>query len=395
MGALGVHADPEGWLNAGHSVRTLMDSLDGELHDADRVAGPGLQQSWAGPVRDAFAGHWSGVRSRAEDTIDQGRRAAAAIIDFGGKLEDFVRRAAELEGHWLSFGLRLEADGTQFALPWGFEHLPPAHQVSFTQLLSESKRDVEAMRSDIEAAVTDVVTVLESLITALEDREVVELGVYAGIAGVWLDGYRQNLASAASDGWSVLKNGLDYVGPRALESAYRMVVDGSDGRAVEGVATKVGVGLWKSARVINVVDKFAGPALYLATVGLTAVHTFKTVEKKGWENGVEDHAGEWAGLAAGIAVTVLLLPVDAPVIAVVGVAVLGSVVAAGVGPVVQGWVDDNRASINQGFTDIGHGAEVTGKAIGRGLDDAGKWEARHAEELGGPVLTPVRSWLTR
>ena len=60
MGSLGLHADPDGWLNAGYSVRTLMDSLDSELYDADRIGGAGLSQSWAGPVAEAFTGHWSG-----------------------------------------------------------------------------------------------------------------------------------------------------------------------------------------------------------------------------------------------------------------------------------------------------------------------------------------------
>ena len=150
MGSLGLHADPDGWLNAGYSIRTLMDSLDSELYDADRTGGAGLSAHWAGPVAEAFNGNWSGLRSRAEDLIAQGRRAAAAITDFGGRLEDFVKRAADLESYWLSFGLQLGLDGMHFALPWGFEQLSPVHQVSFHQWLTESERDVTAMWSDIE-----------------------------------------------------------------------------------------------------------------------------------------------------------------------------------------------------------------------------------------------------
>ena len=56
-----------------------MDSLDSELYDADRTGGAGLSAHWAGPVAEAFNGNWSGLRSRAEDLIAQGRRAAAAI----------------------------------------------------------------------------------------------------------------------------------------------------------------------------------------------------------------------------------------------------------------------------------------------------------------------------
>jgi hypothetical protein len=161
MGSLGLHADPDGWLNAGYSIRTLMDSLDSELYDADRVGGAGLSAHWAGPVAEAFSGNWSGLRSRAEDLIAQGRRAAAAMTDFGGRLEDFVKRAADLEDYWLSFGLQLGLDGMHFALPWGFEQLSPVHQVSFHQWFTESERDVTAMWSDIRAAVDDVVTALE------------------------------------------------------------------------------------------------------------------------------------------------------------------------------------------------------------------------------------------
>ena len=196
MGSLGLHADPDGWLNAGYSVRTLMDSLDSELYDADRVGGAGLSAHWAGPVAEAFTGHWSGLRSRAEDLIAQGRRAAAAMTDFGGRLEDFVRRAADLESYWLSFGLQLGLDGMHFALPWGFEQLSPVHQVSFHQWLTESERDVTAMWSDIRAAVDDVVTALESLIAAFEDFAVLELGVGRRAAsGGRLGGYRKDLVS--------------------------------------------------------------------------------------------------------------------------------------------------------------------------------------------------------
>ena len=195
MGSLGLHADPDGWLNAGYSVRTLMDSLDSELYDADRIGGAGLSAHWAGPVAEAFNGNWSGLRSRAEDLIAQGRRAAGAITDFGGRLEDFVKRAADLERYWLSFGLQLGLDGMHFALPWGFEQLSPVHQVSFHQWLTESERDVTAMWSDIRAAVDDVVTALESLIAAFEDFAVLEVGTAAGLIGGDLGGYRTNWVS--------------------------------------------------------------------------------------------------------------------------------------------------------------------------------------------------------
>jgi hypothetical protein len=387
MGRLGLDADPEGWLNAGYTINALMDSLEGELDDADRVGGSGLAAHWAGPVADAFTGHWGALRPRVEDLIGQGRRAASAITDFGGKVEGFVKRAAELEGYWLSFGLQLGYDGMHFALPWGFEHLPHEHQLSFRQLLDESEQDVTAMWDDIRAAVDDVVTALESLIGVFEDFAVLGLGVAAGLAGGYLGGYRTNLASLASDGLGVLGEGLDYVAPRALDAAYDMVTDAShDTQALADVATKIAVGSAKAASVVDDVVHYGGPVLYVATVGVTAWQTYETAKKAGWVNGIEDHASDWAGLAAGIAVTVLA-PVDAPVL---GVVLVSGIVGYGVGYGVQRWVNDNRTSINQGLTDIGHGADVTAKAVGHGaeavghgLEDAAEWEARHAEGLAG------------
>jgi hypothetical protein len=373
MGSLGLNADPDGWLNAGYTIRTLMDSLDNELSDADRVGGSGLAAHWAGPVADAFTGHWGGLRPRVEDLITQGRRAASAITDFGNRLADLVRQAHQLEEYWLGCGLQLELDGIHFTLPFGFEHLPHEHQLSFRQMVTESERDLTAMWDDVKAAVDDVVTVLESLIDAFEDFAVLDLGVGAGLVGGYLNGYRTNLPSLASDGLSVLSEGLDYAAPRALDAAYDMVVDAShDGQAVADVATKLAVGSAKAAGVLDDVVKVGGPVLYVAAVGVTAWQTYDTAKKKGWVNGIEDHAGDWGGLAAGIAVTVLA-PVEAPVI---GVALAG-IVAYGVGYGVQRWVNDNRTSINQGLTVIGHGAGVTAKAVGNGVEDAAGWEATH------------------
>jgi hypothetical protein len=367
MGSLGLHADPDGWLNAGYSIRTLMDSLDSELDDADRIGGAGLSQSWAGPVAEAFTGHWSGLRSRAEDMIAQGRRAAAAITDFGGRLEDFVKRAADLESHWLSFGLQIGLDGMRFALPWGFEQLSPAHQVSFHQWLTESEQDVTAMWSDIRAAVDDVVTALESLITAFEDFAVLELGAAAGLVGGDLGGYRANWVSAVSDGLTAVTAGFDWARNHVLDDAYKKVIAASedashDVQAAADTATKDAL---RTAAVVGKFDRVAkvgAPVLYIGTVAWTGWQTYDSIKNKhrGVLNGVEDNAGAWAGLAAGIAV-VTLAPVSAPVL---GVVLLSGIVGYGVGQGAQMWVNDNRTSINQGLTDVGHGAEVTAKAVG-------------------------------
>lgn len=391
MGALGLHADPEGWLNAGYSVRTLMDSLDGELYDADRIGGAGLSQSWAGPVAEAFTGHWSGVRSRAEDLIAQGRRAAAAIIDFGGRLEDFIKRAAELESYWLSFGLELEANGMQFALPWGFEHLPPAHQVSFNQLLSESERDVTAMWSDIRAAVDDVVTALESLIAAFEDYAVIELGAFAGALRWTWNAEVSDPLGRLDDGVSLLAGHLDRASTRALDHAYKVVVaagdDAShDAQAVADATTRSAVRDAKVARVFDEVDKWGGRAVAVVAVGTLAWETYGTAKKQGWVNGIEAHAGDWANLGAGTVAAwgagLALATVGAPVaVAAVGVLVVGTVVGVGVGDLVQSYVNHHHAQVGHALTDIGHGTAVTATAAGRGVEDAAGWEAKHAEGL--------------
>jgi len=386
MGSLGVNADPDGWLNAGYTIRTLMDSLDNELSDADRVGGSGLAAHWAGPVADAFTGHWGGLRPRVEDLISQGRRAASAITDFGNRLADLVRQAHQLEEYWLGCGLQLEFDGIHFTLPFGFEHLPHEHQLSFRQMVTESERDVTAMWDDIKAAVDDVVTVLESLIDAFEDFAVLGLGVAAGLAGGYLGGYRTNLASLAGDGLSVLSEGLDYAAPRALDAAYDLVVDaGHDGEGLADVTTKVAVGSAKAARVLDDVDKFGGPVLFIAAAGITTWQTYDTAKKVGWVNAIEDHSSDWTGLAVGAVAVAGLSVVGLPAI---GAVVVGGAVAYGAGYLVQGYVNHHRTQVGHVLTDIGHGSEVVASAqvhaedaVGHGVEDAAGWEVKHAEGL--------------
>jgi hypothetical protein len=380
MGSLGLHADPDGWLNAGYSIRTLMDSLDGELYDADRVGGTGLSAHWAGPVAEAFNGNWSGLRSRAEDLIAQGRRAAGAITDFGGRLEDFVKRAADLETHWLSFGLQLGLDGMHFALPWGFEQLSPAHQVSFHQWLTESERDVAAMWSDIRAAVDDVVTALESLIAAFEDFAVLEFGALAGgLKWVWNAEVSDPLGRL-DDGVSLLAGHLDRASTRAFDHAYKVVVAAGDDasrdvRATADATTTSAVRYAKAARVFDEVDKWGGRTVAIVAVGTTAWQTYGTARKQGWVNAIEDHAGDWANLGAGTAAAwgagLALAAAGAPVaVAAVGVLVVGTIVGVGVGDLVQSYVKHHHEQVGHALTDIGHGAA-----------DAADWAAEHSAGL--------------
>jgi hypothetical protein len=378
MGSLGLHADPDGWLNAGYSIRTLMDSLDSELYDADRTGGAGLGQSWAGPVAEAFTGHWSGVRSRAYDLIDQGRRAAAAIIDFGGRLEDVVRRAADLESYWLSSGLQLELDGMHFALPWGFEQLSPVHQVSFHEWLTESERDVTAMWADIRAAVDDVVTALESLIAAFEDFAVLELGALGGTLGWALGatagGYRKDLFTLGHDAVGLETDTFVRRAKHAEQVAGKLrdkwYQDGNQEVRTAGDSlvrdAKQDV---KLAGEFDRYAKFGEHALMAGAVVLTAAEVYSTAKTQGLVRGIEAHTDNITALAvsvpagwAGVAIAGVLLA-GAPAVVVVGGGVLaGGIIAAGVGAFAQWYVNHHQQQVGHVLRDAGAG--VVAKTVG-------------------------------
>jgi hypothetical protein len=366
MGSLGLHADPDGWLNAGYSIRTLMDSLDSELDDADRIGGAGLSQSWAGPVAEAFTGHWSGLRSRAEDLIAQGRRTAAAMTDFGGRLEDFVKRAADLESHWLSFGLQIGLDGMHFALPWGFEQLSPAHQVSFHQWLTESERDVTAMWSDIRAAVGDVVTALESLIAAFEDFAAVELGTLSWAAWGVRDYFNDTLGRAGDIiGVSTpyfAKLAADAHSYASLVSSDVDLADPADQPAVAELAEQAGVRAGVLDNLSTAV-RIAGPVALVAANFLTVKKVISDGNRQGWRVSLEENAGIIASTVTGDAIT--LIPGIGPVVGPIA----GGIIAAGVGFTVQEVVD-HRKAIGQALTGVSHG-----------IEDAAGLELKGAEAL--------------
>jgi hypothetical protein len=353
MGSLGLHADPDGWLNAGYSIRTLMDSLDSELYDADRIGGTGLSAHWAGPVAEAFTGNWGGLRSRAEDLIAQGRRAAAAITDFGGRLEDFVKRAADLESYWLSFGLQLGLDGMHFALPWGFGQLSPAHQVSFHQWLSESERDVTALWSDIGAAVDDVVTALESLIAAFEDYAAVELGALSQAAWSVRDyfgdtvGRAGDIVAVSAPYFSKLAADADSYA--SLLSSDVDLADPADQPAVAELAEQAGVRAGVLDNLSTAI-RVAGPVALVGANVLTLKTVIGDARSQGLRVSLEENAGIIASTVTGDAL--LAVPGIGPI--------AGGIVAAGVGFTVQEVVD-HRKAIGRALTDVGDGA---GAAVG-------------------------------
>lgn len=343
-----------------------MDSLDSELYDADRTGGAGLSAHWAGPVAEAFTGHWGGVRSRVEDLIAQGRRAAAAITDFGGRLEDFVKRAAGLETYWLSFGLQLGLDGMHFALPWGFEQLSPAHQVSFHQWVTESERDVTAMWSDIRAAVDDVVTALESLIAAFEDFAAVELGALSWAAWSVRDYFTDTLGRAGDIiGVSApyfAKLAADAHSYASLVSSDVDLADPADQPAVAEMAEQAGVRAGVLDNLSTAV-RIAGPVALVAANVLTFKKVMSDRNRQGWRVSLEENAGIIASTATGDAIA--LIPGIGPVVGPIG----GGIIAAGVGFTVQEVVD-HRKAIGHALTDAG-----------AGIEDAAALDIKGAESL--------------
>ena len=378
MSGLGLNADPEGWLNAGYTVRTLMDSLESELDDADRVGGAGLAAHWVGSVADAYASHWSGLRPRVEDLIADGRHAAAAIIDFGRRLEDFVKRAAELESYWLNAGLQLELNGLRFALPWGFEHLPPAHQISFHQALAESERDVNAMWSDVEAAVDDVVRTLESLITAFGDLQLAELGMVGAALGLsWdtvADGYRKNLFTLGHDAIGLEADTFvrraKHVEKVAGYLRDKWYEDGTQAMRTAGDSlvrdAKQDV---KLAGEFDRYAKFGEHTLMAGAVVLTAAEVYSTARTQGLVGSIEAHSDDITALAvsvpagwAGVAIAGAVLA-GAPAVVVVGAGVLaGGIIAAGVGAGAKWYVNNHQQQVGHVLRDAGVG--VVAKAVG-------------------------------
>ena len=132
MAGLSVKGDPDGWLDAGRAVSTLMTQLDSELADANRVSGAGLNSLWQGPAASAFATDWNARRSRYENLIDNARRVAQAITGYGEKLLGLVQTAANLQSTWCSVGLHLLESGAGFMLPPGVESMPTGTQLSLS-----------------------------------------------------------------------------------------------------------------------------------------------------------------------------------------------------------------------------------------------------------------------
>jgi hypothetical protein len=301
-------------------------------------------------------------------------RAAAAITDFGGRLEDLVRRAADLESYWLSFGLQLGLDGMHFALPWGFEQLSPMHQVSFHQWLTESERDVTAMWSDIRAAVDDVASVLESLTAAFEDLEALEFGALGWALGSTAGGYRKDLFTLGHDavGWETdtFVRRAEHVEKVAGKLRAKWYEDGTQEMRTAGDSlvrdAKQDV---KLAGEFEGYAKFGEHTLMVGAVVLTAAEVYSTAKTQGLVRGIEAHTNDITALAVsvpvgwmGVAIAGVVLA-GAPAVVVVGAGVLvGGILAAGAGAVAQSYVNHHQQQVGHMLRDAG--AADVAKAVG-------------------------------
>lgn len=397
MASLGVYGDPDAWLHASQTMRTLAQQLEDELGTADGGGGSGLRPHWYGPVADAYQTAWQQRHQRYTDVISHAQRAAQATSDFGGSMIDFQQRAWDLERKWLEAGLHLTADGLRFMLPVGHHSLTQEVKSVFEALLGESERDIEAMWRDIDGAVHDLVTVLSAVLSELEDFTV--LGG-AGIAGAFglLAAWEHNAARRPLDTLDryvvdPLHDSADYLKEKVFKpiqkgaKAYDEEVTRLENRIAAVPDDVTGdlkllrddaVQAAKDARVIadqQVASadsdlghiKAAGRGFLVATLVINGYETVKDIGKEGWVRGLEDNAGAWASFgagyvvyplaAAGAAALVAAAGVTvAPVVVAVGVAVVTGVVCVGVGAVVQHEVNSHRAAVTKAMTGISDAA---------------------------------------
>jgi hypothetical protein len=370
MSSLGVHADPDGWLHAGYSIKTALDQAEYDLDTADGSGGTGLRGAWSGPVAGAYQATWSRRRNRYQDMIAHARRAESALIDFGERLAGLQWRAHSLEQHWLGLGLHLSADGMRFALPWGHENLPHEVLASLRGWLDESERDIEAMWSDIKGAVEDVVTVLESVVATLADFEMIGLGAIGWVLSSTWDDVVKHPFLPIKD---VLEEVDGWAGRTALNAWFaakevgEVLAQDGDGAAQDIIdAAKANAqAMHDAADEIDGYTEIGGKALLGVAIVATAMDTYNSIRKDGADQGLEENAGKWASLAAGVAVTGILTTAGAALIAVgapellvgVGVVAVGAVVSMGVGKVVQSVVDHHKKGVTRALDDIGQGAE--------------------------------------
>lgn len=376
MSALGVHGDPGGWQHAGLTLSAAVAQLTAELDAADAVGGSGVRPAWQGPVADAYLDAWQTRHDCYADLIRQVERASGALIDFGERLADLQGRAARLESQWLSTGLHLTADGTQFTLPQGYAGV--AHDILATLrgFVDEAAGDVEAMWRDIADATGDLVTVLESVIDAVEDFQSIEYAAVRSALGWTFQALAKDWSRPWGPGGELLTHEIKAITIRAdhnatvaedLAAEWATDSDPEVRAAARSLVSDAKDGV-QAADDLKPLKDVGGGVLTAVTVGFTIAETAKTASKEGWVDSIEDHSDDLTQLAAGIAVgygtealmgtAVMAGAVAAsPVLVTVGVVVVSGLVCYGIGEGVKHEVVTHRAGSTRVLTDIGSGVK--------------------------------------
>jgi hypothetical protein len=374
VSALGVYGDPGGWQHAGLTLSAAVAQLTAELEAADAVGGSGVRPVWHGPVADAYLDAWQTRHDSYADLIRQVERASGALIDFGERLADLQARAARLESQWLSTGLHLTGDGTQFTLPPGYAGV--AHDILATLrgFVDEAAGDVEAMWRDIAEATGDLVTVLESVIDAVEDFQSIEYAAVRSALGWAFHALVEDWKKPWGPGGELLTHEITAIEIRANhneavaeELAATWAKDSDpDVRAAGRLLVSDAEDDVKTADALKPVKSVGGGVLTAVTVGFTVAETAKTARKKGWVDSIEDHSDDLTQVAAGFAVglgaealmgTAVMAGAvaAAPILVPLGVVVGSGLLCAGIGAVVKHEVVTHRAGSTRALTDIGSG----------------------------------------
>jgi uncharacterized protein YukE len=374
VSALGVHGDPGGWQHAGLTLSAAVAQLTAELETADGVGGSGMRSAWQGPVADAYLDAWQTRHDSYTDLIRQVERASGALINFGERLADLQARAARLESQWLSTGLHLTADGTQFTLPQGYAGV--AHDILATLrgFVDEAAGDVEAMWRDIAEATGDLVTVLESVIDAVEDFQSIEYAAVHSALGWAFHALVKDWSNPWGPGGELLTHEIKAIEIRANhneavaeELAAKWAKDSDpDVRAAGRSLVSDAEDDVKTAEDLKPLKDVGGGVLTAVTVGFTIAQTAQTARKKGWVDSIEDHSDDLTQVAVGIAVgagTEALMGTAvmagavaaAPVLVTIGVVVVSGLLCYGIGEGVKHEVVTHRAGSTRVLTDIGSG----------------------------------------
>lgn len=374
MSALGVHGDPGGWQHAGLTLGAAAAQLTAELQAADAVGGSGVRPAWQGPVADAYLDAWQNRHDSYADLIRQVERASGALIDFGERLADLQARAARLESQWLSTGLHLTADGTQFTLPQGYAGV--AHDILTTLrgFVDEAASDVEAMWRDIAEATSDLVTVLESVIDAVEDFQSIKYAAVSSALGWAFHALVKDWSKPWGPGGDLVTTEISAIEGRAYhneavakELAAKWAQDSDpDVRAAGRSLVSDAEDDVQTAEDLKPLKYVGGGVLTAVTVGFTIAETAQTARKKGWVDAIEVHSGDLTQVAAGIAVgfatdalmgTAVMVGAvaAAPVLVPIGVVVGSGLLCYGIGEAVKHEVVTHRAGSTRVLTDIGSG----------------------------------------